>query len=282
MGDGAGLIHDNHIYTVGSLQSFCGFNEDAVRCASAGAYHDGSRSCQSQSAGAGDHQYRYCDGHGELKGRAANQPHHHSKQSDTNDYRDKNSSHLIRQLGNRRFGAGGFVHQSDNLGKCGLIAHFVSPYLEVATLVDSGTDDLIADLFIYRNTLAGDCTLVHRASPLQQNTVYRDAFTCLNDENVTLFHFFGGNDRLHTVPDYCGLLGGKVHQLVNCVRGTALGTRLEEFAQSNERENGACSLEIEVVSKLIYQHQISVAKAPSNFIESVDSVGQGGTGTQCD
>ena len=100
LGDGAGLIHDHHIDAVGGLQSLCGLDQNAVGRAPAGAYHDGSRSSQSQRTGAGDHQYRYRDGHGELKGRAADQPYHHSKNGDADDDWHKNSGHLVGQFGN--------------------------------------------------------------------------------------------------------------------------------------------------------------------------------------
>src|SRR5699024_1568754 len=123
LGDGTGLIHDYHIHTVGGLKSLCGFNEDAVGGTPAGSHHDGGGSGQPQSTGTGDYQYRYGDGHGELKGCAANEPYHHSQKGDAYDYRHKNPSHPISQLGDGGLGTGGFVYQLDNLGECSLISH---------------------------------------------------------------------------------------------------------------------------------------------------------------
>ena len=282
LGDGAGLIHDHYIYTVGSLQSFCGFNEDAVRCASAGAYHDGSRSRQSQSAGAGDHQYRYRDGHGELKGRAADQPYHHRKKGDTDDDWHKNPSHLVGQFGDRSLGAGGFVHQLDDLTEGGLVAHFVGPHPEIAALVDGGTDDLISSLLVHGNALASNGALIHRAAALKQHAVHRNALSGLDDQNVAFLHLFGGNDSFHTVPNHRGLLGGQVHQLIDGVRGAALGPRLKEFAQSDEGKDGACSLKIEVMGELVHHCQISITKAPGNLIKGIYSISQRGPGAQGD
>ena len=280
LGDGAGLIHDHHIDAVGRFQSLCGLDQNAVGRAPAGAYHDGSRSCQSQSAGAGDHQYRYRDGHGELKGRAADQPYRHCKKGDTDDDWNKDPSHLVGQLGDGGLGTGGLVHQLNNLGEGGLVAHLVGPHLEITALVDGSADDLVSGLLVHGDALAGDGTLIQRAGAFQQHTVHRHTLACLDDQDVAFLHFFGGNDGFYTVPDHRSFFGGQIHQLIDGIRGAAFGPRLKELTQGDKGEDGARSLKIEVMGELLHHCQISITKTPGNLIKGIYSISQRGPGAQ--
>ena len=109
-------------------------------------------------------------------------------------------------------GAGGLIHQADDLGQGGVISHLGSPHLKISALVDRGADYLISHRFIHRDALSRQGRLVYRAAALQDNAVYRDVFTGADYKDISFIHLVDGDLCLCAVSYHHGSLGSQLHQ----------------------------------------------------------------------
>ena len=135
---------------VQGLQGLGGFDEDAVFRSLAGAHHDGHRGGKTQGAGAGDDQHGHAGGEGLCDVIAAGkEPGHRGDGGDDHDDGDKDSGHLVGQLGDRGLGRGGLLHQTDHLGQGGVLAHPQGLKGEGARLVDGGGGHLVAGALVH-------------------------------------------------------------------------------------------------------------------------------------
>ena len=94
------FIQNNGINFMCNFQTFCGFYQNPIFRTLACADHDCRRRCQTQCAGAGDHQNRNTNRKGKGEGLTDKHPHDRCDNGNRDDGRDENAADLICQLGN--------------------------------------------------------------------------------------------------------------------------------------------------------------------------------------
>ena len=279
LGNGARFVQHHGINGVRRFQRLSRLNQNAVLRANARTDHNSHRRCQSQRAGAGN--YQHGNAHGQRKGEALARQHPHNKrhQCDAHNHRHKNAADLVRQLGNRCLGRGGFLHQMHDLHQGGVLAHLLCLHQNRACLVHAARNQLIPGLLIHGNALAGNCGLIHRRDTLQQLTVYRHALAGLHLHRIAQPHLGQRHNDCLAVADHrCGIRR-KLHQLANCVAGLALSPRLKEFAQRNQRQDHHGGLEVQLHARRVHCLLIVVRQGKNHLIQREDAVHQRRAGT---
>ena len=282
LGDGAGLIQNHSIDAMRVFQRLCGFDENAIGSTLASADHNSGGRCQPKRAGAGDNKDGNANGKGKLQTIAGNQPGNGGNKCDSDDDGNKDAADLIRQLCNGRFGAGGLIHQANDLCQSGVVTNFCGLHLDVAGFVDGSTDDFVSGVLFHRDALAGQGGFIDGREPLQHNAVHRDGLTGFYDDDISKLHILNGYLKFLTITLHGGGFGRQIHQLGNGVRGLALCAGLQSFAQCDERQDHAGRLEVQVHHKGVHQFHIAVAHADADFVNGINAIDRGSPGPNGD
>ena len=244
----------------------------------AGAHHDGHGGGEAQRAGAGDDQHRHAGGEGHLYRVGSDEPHHGGDEGDAHDHGDEHTGHPVGQLGDGGLGGGGLVHQTDHLGKGGVLTHPGGPDGEGAGFVDGGGDDGVPRLLVHGDGLAGEGGFVHGGCALGDHAVHGDGAAGADQQHVTQLDLLHRHFDLFAIPEDGGRFGGEVDEPGNGLSGLALGAGLQIFAQGDEGENHAGRLKIEVHGILFHHGHIHVAQSPADAVQGGDTVDHGGGG----
>ena len=282
LGDGAGLIQNDRVHQMGGFQALGALDENAVFSALAGAHHDGHRSGKAQSAGTGDHQHRDADGEGKVKALPQQQPYNGGDEGDGHHSGDEHRRHLVCQLGNGSLGGGSLLHQADDLGQGGVVAHPGSPELDGAVLVDRGGDHPVVHRLFHRDALTGEGGFVHRGAPLQDHTVHRNALSGTDHHNIPGHDFLHRDLHLHAGALHGGSLGGQVHQFGDGFGGLALGAGLQPLAEGDQGQDGGGALKVEVHGIGHERRMVPGYKGKGDLIDDIDAIDHRCRGTHRD
>ena len=128
-GQSAGLVQHHCIDAVEHFQCSCIFKQHTHLRATADTHHNRHRSRQTQGAGAGDHQHGNSSRQRKFQPSVTEHPYRKSYDCNGHHHGHKYAGNSVGQTGNGRFGAARVLHQPDNLGQCGILAHFFRPEL---------------------------------------------------------------------------------------------------------------------------------------------------------
>src|SRR5262245_2679374 len=133
---------------------------------------------ESQRAGASDDEHCNHIDHRALKQKvegiisAEEKPRDEGKRRNTDDDRNENRGDLIRQPLNRGFAALRLLYQPDDLRERRLFSDLRRLELDQALFVERRADDVIAGVFLDRETLAGEHRFVYRGRALDHDSIY--------------------------------------------------------------------------------------------------------------
>ena len=150
-GDRTGFIQNDRCQPMRILQMFGAPDQYAVFRAFAGSHHDGSRSGQSQSTGAGNNQ-NGCEidqGPGEIARIEQEIPTEKGQYGQDYDSWDEIAGNDICKSLNRRFGALGFLDNTDDLGQSRIFADFCRGKSECAKLIERCAHYGITGFFVH-------------------------------------------------------------------------------------------------------------------------------------
>ena len=179
-------------------------------------------------------------------------------------------------------GGGRLVHQGDHLGQRGVVAHPCGPEGERAGLVDGGGHHLIPRALLHGDGFSGEGGLVHGGQALHHLAIHGDGLPGPHQEQVAHHHLLHRDLHLPAVPEGGGRLGGQVHEAADGLAGLALGAGLQILAQSDEGEDHARGLEVEVHRPLLHPGHVPVPQAVADLEDGGDTVDHGGRGAHGD
>ena len=246
-GDGSGLVQGDDARPTRMLQTCRRFEQNAVFRAYAAADHDGDRRGKTQRARAADDQHGNAPRKRKGEFPAQQQPDDCCDKRDGNDRRDEHTRDLVRRLGNRRFRRRRVGNHADDLAERGILADAGCLTPEEARAVDRCGGNTVAGSLVNRDAFAGQRRFVDGARAVQHNAVNRDALARTDDEHVALANLRGGNFDLFAVADDRRRLRCEGHEALERVRGFALGVRLKQLADGDEREDHGGGLKIKFV-----------------------------------
>ena len=207
-GDGAGFIQHDGGNTVGALQCFGAFHQDAIFRTAAGTHHNSSGGGQPQGAGTADDQHRNADGKSKGGRLADEQPNDHGQHRNADDHRDKDGGDLIGNALNGRFGGGGILHQMNDLGEGGFFPYMGGLHGEITAAAQRCAGHGIACGFIHRQAFAGDGGFIDGGLSLGHNAVHGDCLARTDDEQIPLPHLLQRDFDLLALPQQMGGGGG--------------------------------------------------------------------------
>ena len=143
-------------------------------------------------------------------------------QRNGHDHRDKYSGDSVRQAGNGRFGAAGFLHQTDDLGEGGVLAYLVGPEFEESGSAHCGSCYGVARAFFDRHALTSEGALVHRGPSLQHGAVYWDPAAGSDQDGIAHLDLGSGNFYFFSLVQDRGSFGSQIHELADGVSGFPL------------------------------------------------------------
>ena len=277
-GNGTGFIQHDSGNTVGTLQCFGAFHQNAVFRAAAGAHHNSGGSGQTQGAGTADDQYGNVDGKGKGGCLADEQPNDHGQNSNADDDRDKNGSDFIGNALDGRFGGGGILHQMNDLGEGGFFPYMGGLHGEITAAAQGSAGDGIADGFIDRQAFAGDGGFIHSGLSFGDGAIHRDGFTRPNKEMIALLNFFQRDLHFLAIPQQVGGGGGQGHQLLQGIGGVAFAAGFPVFAHADKGENGAGGFKVKIHVVLGNQFHIPGGQPLGNADDGINAIQYGGGG----
>ena len=210
------------------------------------------------------------------------EPHRRRDDGNRDDHGDKHAAHLVGKLGDGRFGAGGLVHETYDLGERRIVADLRRAHLEVAGFVDRCADDGVTHLFLDGNALARQRGFIDCGRALEHHTVDRNALARPDDEHLTGLHLGSGNDALCAVALDGRGLGCKIHELCDRIGGFALGARFHGLAHGDERQDRAGGLKVQLHHIGMHRVHVHLSEADADAIDGIDAVQNGGAGAKRD
>ncbi len=178
------LIHHNRIHSVRNLKRLPGFDQNPVLGALARSHHNRNRRRKSERARTGNYQHRDPCRQRKLQIRPRHHPDYKRRRRYCHYHRDKNARYFIRKLCNRRFARAGFIYQTDNLADRRITPDALRAEMNVPRFIHSRRDNRIPRLFFYRYALAGNRRFINTCSPLRNDSVGRDTFSRLYDNDI--------------------------------------------------------------------------------------------------
>ena len=225
-GDGSGLVQNHSVDFMGNFQTFRRFDEDTILCAFACADHDSGRGRKTQRAWAGNYQNGNTTGEGVMEFITQQQPHDDGDRRNTHNSRHEDTADFVSQLGDWRFGAAGFFHQTDDLSQCSILTDFLRFHFEETGFVQGSTHHNITAALFNRNTLAGESRFVHSTVAFHDDTINRNALAGTNHNNITDQHLLHRNFLFHSTAKNYGGFRRQIHQLTDCIGSTAFRAAL--------------------------------------------------------
>ena len=248
LGEGAGLVEDQHVELVGGLERLGGADEHAGLGALAGGDHDRQRRGDPQRAWAGDDQH--CDGRHqrELECRcgADIEPHHEGGNGDEQHSRHEPASDCVGQPLYGCLGGLGLADQPDDLGEHRVAADLGGPHPERAGLVQSRADHDIAGRFGHRHRLAGHHRLVHTGAPVEDLAVDWHLLAGTHQDDVARHDVLHGNLHGGAVALDPGGPRLQADEASDGFAGAGLGACFEETAEQDQGDDHPDRLEVHV------------------------------------
>ena len=245
-GDRARLVQRHNLDAPGFLQGCGGLKQNAILRAQAVAYHDGYRRCQTQRAGAADHQHRNAARQRIANALAQQQPHKGSHCCNGDHRGHKYARHLIGNLGNGGLGGRRVADHADDLRQGGILTHTGSAALEEARLVERSGRHAVARRLIHRDALARQGRFVHRAAAFDNHAVHRDVLAGTHHKDIPHAHLGNGHGLLAVAAQHIGSLWRQAHQPLERIGGFSLGTGFQHLAHGNQSQDHGGRLEIKV------------------------------------
>ena len=154
------------------------------------------------------------------------QPHDDGDRRNTHNSRHEDTADFVSQLGDWRFGAAGFFHQTDDLSQCSILTDFLRFHFEETGFVQGSTHHNITAALFNRNTLAGESRFVHSTVAFHDDTINRNALAGTNHNNITDQHLLHRNFLFHSTAKNYGGFRRQIHQLTDCIGSTAFRAAL--------------------------------------------------------
>ena len=220
-GQGAGLVEDERVRPVQRLDGGPVPDENAAGGSDAGPDHERGGGGESERAGAGDDEHR--DRCVEREREAAqlrvhprdeprrpacglredsgrHEPAHEGRQRDDEDGGHEDGGHPVRELLDRDLARLRLLHETDDVGEEGVLAHARRPHPERAGVVDRRTEDGGPRFLLDRDRLARRERLVDRAPPLKDDAVRRDLLARADDHHVAHRDLMGRDLEFGALP----------------------------------------------------------------------------------
>ena len=207
LGEGAGFVQHHRVHRLNGFQRLPAFDQDAVLGPLAGAHHDGGGGGQPQGTGAGDDQHRDKDPEGKVNVPGGNQPGDAGEQRNGKHHRHKDAGDLVRQPGNGGLGALGLLHQADDLGQGGVVAHLGGAELKGAGGVEGGGIDGVARLLHHRHALPGEGGFIHPGAAGHHHAIHRHPGAGAQQQGVAHLNLLDGDFLFFPVHQQDGGLG---------------------------------------------------------------------------
>ena len=242
-----GFVEDDNLHGLRAFQRRRVTDQDAAAGGHAGADHDRGRRCESQRAGAGDHQHRHRIQNRHRGGRPGDDPCRQRHHRDDQHHGDEHRADPVRQTLNRRFRGLGVLHQPHDAGQQGLGANRRGFDDQVTVGIDGAGRDGIADRVIDRQAFARQHGCIDRAAALTDAAIDGDAFAGAHDDHVAAAD---GRDRevdFHPVTPDAGGVGAHAHQRGDRCHRAAPRPGFQPFAGQYERDQQGGGLEIKPV-----------------------------------
>ena len=230
------------------LQTLSALNQYAGGCSLARSDHDRGGSCQTERAGAGD------DKHGDKRQESLLEPHlrwsevvpaDEGGDSDRQNDRYEDAAYDIGQPLNGSLAALGILDEPDDLLKRGILADLRRLKLESPCPVQSGAEDLVAGALLDGQALAGQHGLIDRALAAPHDPVHRNLLARPNEDEIAGSDLVDRYVLLAAVPDYSRRLRLQAHQAADGVSRARLGSRFQQAAHQEERDDDRGGLEID-------------------------------------
>ena len=247
LGDGSRFIQRHNLCLSGFFQRHSRFEQNAVLCAHATPHHDGNRGGKPQRTGAADDQNGDTPCQSKACRLTGKKPDKHGDNRDGDNGRNKDTGNLICHLGNGGFCGCCIADHLNDLGKGGVLADSGGLAAQKTRLIQRACGNLASFRLIHGNALPRQSGFIHRTVSLADNSVYGDVFAGTHHKNIALCHLFNGDSDLRAVPQKGGGLGRQLHQPLQSIRGFALGTGFQHFAQGNQGQNRGGGFKIEFV-----------------------------------
>ena len=246
---GSGFIQNNHIYLTHFLQRLGCLEQNSLLGSNAISYHDCNRCRKSQRTRTTDHQNSDCPFKGIARGLSNSHPNYKRKSRKCNYNRNKDSGHLIRNLGNRCLCCRGVTDHLDDFGEGRIFTYMGGSAFYISGLVNGRCGHLVARSFINRNGFACEGRLVNCGCALQYHTVHRNPLAGFNNENVIHHNLLCRNGDFISVSYNECSIRGKCHEAFKRIRRATFRHSLKHLSYRNQGQNHCSRFKIELMHK---------------------------------
>ncbi len=241
-GQGAGLVDDQRVDRLESLQRLGILDEHAGSRALADADHDRHRRRKAERAGAGDDEHR--DGGdqriGESRRRAPDQPGDEGDGRGGDDRGHEPGRDRIGEALDRRAAALRLGDHLHDARQHGLGADLLGAHHQSAGAVDRAADELVARRFLDRQRFAGDHRLIDRARAVEHAAIDRHGIARPHAQAVAMLHAVERDIFIAAVgTDAARHLRREVEQSADRAARAFAGAQLQHLAEQDEhRDDG--------------------------------------------
>ena len=247
-GDGARLIEHHGAHAAQVLQRLGALEQNAHLGALAGANHNGDGRGQAQRARTTDHQHSHGGGKRFVDASGQHHPRHKSYGRDYKHHGHEHAGDLVGHAGDGRLGGVGVLDELDNLGERCLGTHPRGAEGKRTGAVDGGGVDGVAGGLFHGDRLAGERTLVQGRAALEHHAIDGDGLSGAHAQDLA------GKDTVDVDGGFGAVVGNdgrslgcQVDERLDSAAGFGFAACLEVFAHSDERQDRARTLKIQVV-----------------------------------
>ena len=165
---GTGFIESDDVDPMGEFQGLCILDQNAIFGGHARTGHDRRWRCQTECAGAGNHQHRHGMDQSLLKGMARQPPSAQRQGCQHHNHRDKHAADPIDQALNRCLGSLRILHQPDDARQHGFLTDSGDPHHDPTIPVDGASGQRGIRRLVDWQGFAGEHGLINLGLPLQQ------------------------------------------------------------------------------------------------------------------
>ena len=199
-----------------------------------------------------------------------------------NDGRYKDTGNTVCDLGDWSLGGSRIAYHFDDLGEGGILAYTRCLTFDKTRLIDGSSRNKITGRFVNRNALTGKGRFIDRTVSFNDHTVDRDAFSGTYHKEVSLVYLLDRDGGLLTISKNDGSFGGKLHETLKCIGGSALGTCFKHFADSDEGQDHGCRFKVKFHHIIHDSCRITVHLCSCHGKECIDTPYKGCHRAECD
>ena len=267
-GEGAGLVHDDGVDALGTLQRLGSTDEHPHAGAAPGPGEQRQWGGESQRTRAGDDEHRDGRGEGRRHASGGEHPHHEGEHGDADDRRDEDCRDLVGQVLAGRASGLGLVDETGDVGELGVVAHGGRLYDEPTGAVDRRTDDGVPRTDLHRHGLTGEHRVVDGRASLDDGPVGADAFPGAHDEPFAHPQGCDGSFHLGAVTGE-QVDDGRTHveQGLQCRTGLGPAAMLDVTTRQDEHDDADGCFEVQRPSGMC----LGAGQSPGHVVPHADT-----------